>query len=546
MLSRKISGKSSRRDEKKPDNKLNLEQFIENRDYTGAITLLEFERRSGDESESNLQWTAYCAFHLGDYQKALDACTQLRDGGMDTSELRLYIAACLYYLCKYKECETEALKAKSGSLQNRILFHVAHKLNDENKLMMFHQKLSDQKEDRLSLAAIHYLRSHFQEATDIYKRMLVEYKEDTALNVYVAMCYYKLDYYDVSNEILNVYLQSYPESPFAVNLKACNQYKMYTGKAAEAELKPLIESDHAATNHPLIKHNLVVFRDGKDALQVLPSLMDVIPESKLNLVIYHLRNDDVQAAFDLMDFEPSSPQEYILKAVVNARIGQETGSRDHLRMAQQYFQLVGASASECDTIPGRQCMASNFFLIQQFQDVNIYFNSIKTYLYNNDDFNWNYGIALAATGSYKEAEETLSLVTNEDYRKEYCYISWLCRCYIMNKKPRQAWDMYIKMQASNERFNLLQLIANDCYKMGSFYFSAKAFDVLERLDPDPEYLEGKRGACIGYFQQVIAAQEPKDNLHDIIDMLCSNSNPQLEYIVRVMKKWCVDNGMNIE
>jgi hypothetical protein len=37
--------------------------------------------------------------------------------------------------------------------------------------------------------------------------------------------------------------------------------------------------------------------------------------------------------------------------------------------------------------------------------------------------------------------------------------------------------------------------------MGAFYYAAKAFDVLERLDPDPEYWEGKRGACMGVFQQ---------------------------------------------
>jgi len=67
--------------------------------------------------------------------------------------------------------------------------------------------LSDTQEDQLSLAAIHYLRSHFQEATDIYKRLLLENRDDLALNVFVAMCYYKLDYYDVSLEILAVYLQ---------------------------------------------------------------------------------------------------------------------------------------------------------------------------------------------------------------------------------------------------------------------------------------------------------------------------------------------------
>ena len=46
-----------------------------------------------------------------------------------------------------------------------------------------------------------------RKATDIYKRLLLESRDDLALNVYVAMCYYKLDYYDVSLEILAVYLQ---------------------------------------------------------------------------------------------------------------------------------------------------------------------------------------------------------------------------------------------------------------------------------------------------------------------------------------------------
>jgi intraflagellar transport protein 56 len=47
-------------------------------------------------------------------------------------------------------------------LQNRILFHLAHKFNDESKLMRFHRNLTDSPEDQLCLAAIHYLRAHFQ------------------------------------------------------------------------------------------------------------------------------------------------------------------------------------------------------------------------------------------------------------------------------------------------------------------------------------------------------------------------------------------------
>ena len=46
-----------------------------------------------------------------------------------------------------------------------------------------------------------------QEATDIYKRLLLENRDYTALNCYVALCYYKLDYYDVSLEILAAYIQ---------------------------------------------------------------------------------------------------------------------------------------------------------------------------------------------------------------------------------------------------------------------------------------------------------------------------------------------------
>lgn len=83
--------------------------------------------------------------------------------------------------------------------------------------------------------------------------------------------------------------------------------------------------------------------------------MDMPSEARLNLVIYYLRNSEVNEAFQLIkELEPTTPQEYILKAVVHASMGQQSDTSEHLKMSQQYFQLVGASASECDTIPGRQ------------------------------------------------------------------------------------------------------------------------------------------------------------------------------------------------
>jgi intraflagellar transport protein 56 len=35
---------------------------------------------------------------------------------------------------------------------------------------------------------------------------------------------------------------------------------------------------------------------------------------------------------------------------------------------------VGSSASECDTIPGRQAMASCFFLMKLYEDVLVFLN----------------------------------------------------------------------------------------------------------------------------------------------------------------------------
>lgn len=45
--------------------------------------------------------------------------------------------------------------------------------------------------------------------------------------------------------------------------------------------------------------------------------------------------------------------------------------------------------------------------------------------------------------------------------------------------------------------------------MGQFYYAAKAFDALEKLDPGSNYWEGKRGACVGIFQLILANKESK-------------------------------------
>lgn len=188
-------------------------------------------------------WIGFCHFHLGEYKAALEEYEKivekqiLKPDNIEQivrGDIWSYISCCQFLLGMYNEAHASLSRMTNKSaLLNRLQFHLAHKFTDEKTLMQHHQQLQDVLEDQLCLASIHYLRSHYQEAIDIYKKILLDHRSFLALNVYVALCYYKLDYYDVSQEVLAVYLQNHPDSVTAVNLKACNHYRLYNGKAAE-------------------------------------------------------------------------------------------------------------------------------------------------------------------------------------------------------------------------------------------------------------------------------------------------------------------------
>jgi intraflagellar transport protein 56 len=63
-----------------------------------------------------------------------------------------------------------------------LLFQLAQKVGDENEIMNYHSALTSSVEDQLCMAALHYLRSHFEEATEIYKKLLIENKDFHAIN----------------------------------------------------------------------------------------------------------------------------------------------------------------------------------------------------------------------------------------------------------------------------------------------------------------------------------------------------------------------------
>ncbi|XP_071443337.1 intraflagellar transport protein 56 isoform X2 [Hetaerina americana] len=441
-----------------------------------------------------------------------------------------------------------AEKSSASGLKSRLQLHLANRFADDKKAFELEQKMGELIEDKLSVASLNFLKAHYQEALDVYKEILLDHREYLAIKVYEAYCYYKNGYLDKAQEALHAYLQHYPDSVIANNLKACIYYQLDDAKAAEMELKILKDQTSASVTcyRDLINHNSVVFQRGENALQILSPLVGIIPEARLNLVIYHILQDDIAEAYNLMkDVNASQHSEYILKGIIHAIIGHKNGSPEDTEIAQQYFLAVGNSGSERDTVQGRECMASFFFLLHQFDEVNCYLNAIRSHHHGDDIFNFNYAQAKSAIGSYKEAEEAFQLVQSEKLKNDYTFISLLARCYIMNKKPQNAWELYLKMEASPESFSLLQLIANDCYKMGHFYHSAKAFDMLERFDPNPEYWEGKRGACIGIFQKVIACEEPKSILKEAIQLLKTSNKPGVEHMIKVIKSWAKENRINV-
>ena len=61
-----------------------------------------------------------------------------------------YLACCYFFMGMYKEADHEAAKGPTNKLQNRLLFHLSHKFNDEKRLMGHHQHLQDITEDHVS------------------------------------------------------------------------------------------------------------------------------------------------------------------------------------------------------------------------------------------------------------------------------------------------------------------------------------------------------------------------------------------------------------
>ena len=531
------------------------EEFIRQRDFEGAITLLEHEKLLMKDNLTNQLWLAYAYYHNGDFPKALQIYRNLTKKATYDPNIHTYIACCLYALTKYKEGLEEAKKGLATDLNNRVRFHLAFKLSDGNEVLEAHQKLvQGSVPDDLSLAALHYLKNEQEEAIDIYKKIFMDKKYD-ALNIYLAMCYYKLEFFDIALDLVNHYLSIHNDSIVANNLKAAIEYSS-TGNDKLAKeiilnLQNFSKSSNIIDDNDLLQHNLAVFDNEPDSkynkLKIFSNLLDIIPEARQNLIIYYLRNGLVTQAHNLIkDMQPLTTKDYILKAVVHCTLGQQgEPGNENLKKAQTFYQSIGASTTECDTIEGRQCMASCFRLTGAYNDEIIYLDSIEQYMKDDDDFNWNYGVALAMCQNYKQAEEVLSRVKKENYRNDQVYLSWLCRFYIMNYKPDLDWNLYISIENHLVAVYILNFIAHELYRMGHFYFSFKAFLFLEKFSPSDENTKGKVSSAIGVFYLLLSEKISSERLQEVIHYLCDGPQSlEVNKALKVFKTWGKENGID--
>ena len=349
---------------------LDFNSCIEKGDYVAALAMLDASHVGDQFSPLDKQlWTGYVLSRLGgidNYNRAKDIYLNLllsddfqaKDIPKDTS---LFLSIVYINLQKYTDAEETALSVvddESSELRTRILLTIAQKTRDESKVSKYRQLLSETSiEDKMAAAAVDFAFRHkYEDVIDTYKQILAGGNvDDLALYVYTAMALFKLGHYEEALDALDIYCNANPDSITAANIKACCLFNLGSPTAALELLKSCCDSKIMEENG-LVRHNQVVFNDGERALQVLPSLVNHIPEAKLNLAIYYLKQGELDAAVELVgDLDADSPQSHLVMGILNTELAQAKGSDSNaLAKAKHHFQSFGQTPTECDTVSGRQ------------------------------------------------------------------------------------------------------------------------------------------------------------------------------------------------
>lgn len=156
---------------------------------------------------------------------------------------------------------------------------------------------------------------------------------------------------------------------------------------------------------------------------------------------------------------------------MNYFMGVTTEDPEYYKSAQQYFQLVGSSASECDTIPGRLCMMNCFFILKGYDDALIYANSVAAHVNGTDDFQYNYGLLYCNVEQWNDGFEKLASVSSIEITQSMEYCKWFVRSSIKSGNFEKGWKciegtLFVE---NIDTENLLLQFADDCYEVCVLY-----------------------------------------------------------------------------
>lgn len=522
-----------------------LLESIENRDYSGAATYIEFLRDELNQpyTKDLALWHGYSLFHLGEYTEAISVYEKLLQQEPEDTVLHLYISSCHFYNRDFELARQEAEKGPSGDYRSRLLFHIAHQVGDEQQLLQSHSQLVGTMENQLSLAAIHYLRASYTDAIEIYQKILTLHPEFLALNVYIAMCLFKLDRFDESNETVDQYLAENSDSAVGLNLKACDYLRLFDSEIAESQLLQINKFSSASYSfiQALIQHNVVIFHDGEGGFQVLPQLVNSLPEAKFNLAILYLRDNNAPEAYNLLqNFQPVDVTENILRATALLAFGQLSVDAAMIEEANATFAEIGDMDVVRDTVPGRQCLATAKFIVGEYEACLRVLQTIEKEVGETDEFNYNKAMSLAAMSRWAEAERYFLLVKNQQYTKELYYTSWLCRCYMKNKKAESAWNLYLEAVQPEDAKTLLQIISTEGFLVGEYYYAMRAYDVLLKFTGDSSLRDGMVASAVAVFRGVLSRTEPPDRLAEVLS--CLSTEPEAADTLQVIQDYIETSG----
>jgi intraflagellar transport protein 56 len=369
------------------------------------------------------------------------------------------------------------------------------------------------------------MRTHYDEALEVYQKLIEEHPDYLALYIYIGMCQFKLDQFQEANQSADVYLAKISDSAVGLNLKACAYFHIFDTEIeslSEAQILQIHKFGSASYRFAddLIAHNLCVFRGGVDGFNLFPKLLSSIPEARFNLAVLYMRDNlPLEAHLLMNDFKPLDVNQIFLKAAISLAVGEMTSDANLIEEANRTFGEIGNMEDVKDTILGRQALSTSHFIQSRFGRALEVLVTIEQFMKKCDEFFYTKGVAYASSSEWVEGEKALLKVESAAYKKEVFYKEWLCRCYMRNKRFEKGWQMYMDELEVEHARALLNVIAFDGYEMGGYLWCMRAYDILARQSEEPTLKMGCIVSGIAVFRDYLGGKGTMENVEEVFGVL---------------------------